>query len=142
MMLLTTEVHGGEITGTLTQPKHHTEDWRGEFTGISLPVVTEPVTGGRLRRKYLELKVGNKSELFRVPMTLPDKKHALLNIYHGQVPDWRFERATTSQQIMIATDWPEYDLDAEIVDIRQQLQAMAEEDKAAREKERIDDSEI
>ena len=74
-------------------------------------------------------------------MTLPDGNHALLGFYHGQVPDWNFERVPTVPEVSVATDWPAYDLDPEIVAIRQQLRVMAEEDEAAREKEWIDPSE-
>ena len=140
MMLLTTEVHRGKIRGTMIRPKHETEDGLGEFSGISLPIVTLPVLGG-WRRNSVELMVGSKSDRDRMRMALPDAKHASLGAFHGVVPDWNLERVTAAQEVAVATDWPAYDLDPEIVNIRQQLQTMAEEDAAARRKQWFDPNE-
>jgi hypothetical protein len=140
MMLLTIEVHHARIKGTLTMPKHHTEDGTGEFTGISLPMETLPVTG-KWKVTSVELLIGSKPDRNKLPMTLPDARHAWLGYYHSVVPDWKFERVAAGQEVAVATDWPAYDLDPEIVNIRQQLRTMAEEDAAARQKKWFDPNE-
>lgn len=140
MMLLETTVNGRKIKGTITMPRHHTEDWLGEFTGISLPIVTEPIIGG-WKGNAVEITMGSKPDRDRMHMILPDAAHALLGAYHSVVPDWKFERVPGGQESAVATDWPAYDLDPEIVTIRQQLQAMAEEDAAARQKQWFDPQE-
>ena len=140
MMLLETTVHGGRIKGDLTMPQHHSEDWLGEFTGISLPIEILPVTG-KWKGSFAELTVGDKPDRNKARMRLSDNNLVLLGWYHGVVPDWRFERVPDGQEIVVATDWPAYDLDPEIVTIRQQLQAMADEDAAARQKQWFDPQE-
>lgn len=141
MMLLTLAVHHGKLFGTLVMPKHQTEEGGlGEFFGISLPIVNLPVVG-KWKHNSVELTVGRKPDRNWPSMKLPDNNHAEVNWYHGQVPDWRFERVSAGQKATVATDWPPYDLDPEVVAIRQQLQSMADQDKAAREKASIDERE-
>jgi hypothetical protein len=140
MMLLETTVHGKKIKGTMTMPQHHTEDWLGEFTGISLPIETLPITGG-WKGNAVQITMGSKPDRDKMHMILPDAAHALLGVYHSVVPDWKFERVAAAQEVAVATDWPTYDLDPEIVTIRHQLEAMAEEDAAARRKQWFDPNE-
>ncbi|HEY6467639.1 MAG TPA: hypothetical protein VIY69_16680 [Candidatus Acidoferrales bacterium] len=54
--------------------------------------------------------------------------------FHGAVPDWTFERIIGKRPVQVSSDWPAQDDDPKIVEIREQLQAMAQEDKAARQK--------
>jgi len=141
MMALDTKVQRGKIVGTIVGPQHFMEEANGHFEGISLPIAIKPVTG-RWKGNIVELTIGRKPGWDKMPMTLPDKNHALLGWTHGKVPAWRFERTATGQKASVATDWPVYDLTPEIVDIRQQLRTMAEEDQAARQKKWIDSKEI
>ncbi len=141
IMALNTKVQRGKIVGTLVSPQYFEEHANGEFEGISLPIMTKPVTG-RWKGDTVELTVGRKPDWDKMPMTLPDKNHALLGWTYGKVPAWKFERTATGQNIVVATDWPVYDLSPEVVDIRQQLRTMAEEDQAARQKKWIDSKEI
>lgn len=93
MMVLNTSVQGGRIAGTLTAPEHFTENNDSSFDGMSLQVETRPVTG-RWKKGLVELTVGKRPDQDKMPMTLPDKDHALLDWTHGKVPPWRFERAS------------------------------------------------
>ncbi|HEV2710959.1 MAG TPA: hypothetical protein VGU67_12145 [Edaphobacter sp.] len=107
MMLLRTDVRRGRIVGTLIGPSHFMEDSAGGFSGISMPMDTRPVTG-RWKGSHVELAVGRKPDRDKMPMTLPDKHHALLGWAQGNVPAWKFERVAAGQKIVVATDWPRY----------------------------------
>lgn len=140
MMLLTIRTHHRTLTGSLTCPKDATEDWLGEFSGIFLPITTRPLTG-KLKGKAVEIVVGPKSDQDRVTMRLSDRDHLLVAFYRGVVPDWEFTRVTRKESVLVSTDWPPYDDNPKIVEIRQQLQAMAQQDKNARERKWIDPKE-
>lgn len=137
MMLLTILAHEGSLAGSLVGPKDATEDWLGGFSGIFLPITTRPLTG-KLKGNAVEIVVGPKSDQDRVTMRLSDKDHLLVAFYRGVVPDWEFTRVTRKQSVRVSTDWPPYDDDPKIVEIREQLQTMARQDKAARERKWID----
>ena len=107
MMLLTTEIHQGELTGTLTLPVHFTEDSEGKFTNIKQPIKTFAVRGRR-GEHGVELTMGYQFSVGMMPMTLVKKNHAALNWAHGQVPDWQFDRVSARQTIAVANDWPTY----------------------------------
>lgn len=77
MMALDTKVQRGKIVGTLIGPQQFTEDTNGEFEGISPPIVAKPVTG-QWNKGIVELMIGSKPDRDKMPMTLPDKNHALL----------------------------------------------------------------
>lgn len=139
MMLLTIKAHRETLTGTLVLPRG-TENSLGEFIGITLPIHTRPVTG-RSVGNTVELTLGPKSDQDRTLAKLADRDHLLIAFYRGQVPDWRFERVSGTGPVQVSTDWPTYDDDPKIVAIRQQLQAMAQEDQAARKKPSIDPNE-
>ncbi len=141
LMVLNTRVKRGRIAGTLSGPQYFTEHSSGEFDGISLPIRTKPVTG-RWKGSFVELIVGYKPDRDKMPMMLPDENHALVDVFHGQVPASKFERVAAGQTAIVATDWPMYDLDSEIVTVRQQLRTMVDEDQAARQKKWIDSKEI
>ncbi|MGH9529213.1 MAG: DUF6624 domain-containing protein [Terriglobales bacterium] len=141
MMLLTIRAHRRTLNGTLVGPKRAAEDWQGEFSGIFLPIRTRSLSG-KPKDNTVEIVLGPKSDQDRAVMRLADRNHLLLAFYRGVVPDWRFTRATDKQPIHVSTDWPEYDDNPKIVQIRQQLQAMAQEDKAVRERRWIDPKEI
>ncbi|MGH9728096.1 MAG: DUF6624 domain-containing protein [Candidatus Acidiferrales bacterium] len=138
-MLLTTHVQGRGIKGTLFMPKHATENWLG-FQGVSLPMETLPVTG-KWKKGKLRLVLGFKGDRDRMTMRLTDNDHALIDRYHGIVPDWKFERVQGGQKVTVYTDWPVYNLEPGIVALRKQLRTMAEQDAAAREKRWIDPKE-
>lgn len=89
----------------------------------------------------VELTLGPKSDQDRTLAKLADRNHLLIAFYRGRVPDWRFERVSGTGPVQVSTDWPTYDDDPKIVEIRQQLQAMAQDDKAARERTPIDPNE-
>jgi hypothetical protein len=141
MMVLNTRVRRGTLVGTLTTPLHFTEDVHGEFSGITRPLAIKPVTG-RWKGTSVELMVGTKPDWDRIPMALRDEQHAQLDWTKGKVPPWQFERTAPGQDSVVASDWPEYDLDPEIVVIRQRLRALAADDLAARSKSPIDQPEI
>lgn len=140
MMLLTTKVHWIGIKGTLVMPKYSNEDWQGEFHGVSLPMEKVPVKG-KWKKGKLQLLTGFKGDRDRMTMRLVDDNHAVIDRFHGVVPDWKFERVQPGQGVMLYTDWPMYNRDPEIVALRKQLRTMAEEDAAAREKRWIDPKE-
>jgi hypothetical protein len=139
MMVLKTEVHHGRIIGSLTMPKHHTEDWNGDFIDIRIPIITLPVTGKR-KGHAAELVVGSKPDQDYMLARLTDLNHLSIARYHGIVPNWKFERATPDEQVVVDSDWPTYNDDPEIESIRQRLRAMAAADRSAREAETIDES--
>jgi hypothetical protein len=62
--------------------------------------------GNGWKRSHVELAVGRKPDRDRMPMTLPDKHHALLGWAQGKVPAWKFERVAAGQKVTVATDWP------------------------------------
>lgn len=132
-MLLTIAAHCSRLTGTLVLPKHATEDWLGEFSGISLPIRTRPLKG-QPKGDGVEVVQGPKSDQDRVFMRLSDRNHLLFANYRGIVPDWQFERVSGKEPIEVSSDWPAHNDDPKIVEIQQQLQAMAQQHKAAREK--------
>ena len=140
LFVLNTSVHRGRVTGSLSGPAHYTEDANYHFSGISLPVLTEPLAG-RLKRGIVETVVGKKPDRWREPITLDGRNYLLLHVFNGQVPPLRFERVPIKPKIAAATDWPEYSLTPEIVAIRQQLDTLAKDDKAVREKAVIDERE-
>lgn len=141
MMLLTIRAHRNTLTGALIGPRHATEDWQGEFSGIFLPITTRPLTG-TLKGNSVEIILGPKSDQDRALMRLSDKNHLLIAFYHGVVPDWEFTRVIGKQHVRVSSDWPPYDDDPKVIQIRQQLQTMAQQDKAAREKRWIDPEEV
>jgi hypothetical protein len=140
MMLLTIRAHRHTLSGTLVGPKSGTENSQGEFSRIFLPITTRPLTGGP-KGEAVEIVIGPKSDEFRVTMKLPDKNHLQIAFYHGVVPDWTFERITGGQPVQVSSDWPAHDDDPKILEIREQLQTMAKEDQATREKPLIDPQE-
>lgn len=140
MMLLTTRVRGRGIKGTLVTPKYNDENWLGEFPGVALPMETLPVTG-KWKKGKLQLITGFKGDRDKMTMRLADDNHALIDRFHGVVPDWKFERLQPGQKVTLYTGWPMYNLDPMIVSLRQQLRTMAEEDAAARAKRWIDPKE-
>lgn len=139
-MVLNTRVHRRRLVGALTAPEHYSEDSDYTFSGISLPVLTRPVFG-TLKGSGVEVIIGQKPDRWRMPMTLADNNHLLLDLFLGQVPAFRFERVPAEPKIMATTDWPKNNYDPEVVALRQQLRTMAEQDKAAREKKLIDPQE-
>jgi hypothetical protein len=141
MMLLTLKAKRGKLTGTLTQPEHFSENWNGNFTGITLPIIAVPAVG-IWNGNHAELTTGPKTNQDRSTMTLTDEDHLLIAFFHGMVPDWRFERISSEKQTAVDRNWPAYVSDPEIVSIRHQLRSMAEADKQARERKIIDQNEI
>ena len=141
MMLLTLHVHRGKIAGELTQPQHLTEDWNGDFSGISLPIITLPATE-EWNGNHVELSVGSKPDEDKIAIKLGADHHLLVARFNGLVPDWKFDRVSPEQRITVYADWPAYDVDSEIVQIRHQLRTMADADKQARENRPIDQKEI
>jgi hypothetical protein len=121
-------------------PKQGTENSLGEFSGIFLPITARPLTGWP-KGEAIEIVLGPKSDQNRATMKLSDGNHLLIAFYHGVVPDWTFERITGKQPVQVSSDWPAYDDDPKIVEIREQLQAMAQQDQAARENTLIDPQE-
>jgi len=140
MMLLTIRAHGDTLSGTWVGPKKVGEDSAGEFTGIFLPIITRPLTG-QAKGDAVEIVLGPKSDEDRVTMKLRDKSHLQVAFFRGAVPDWTFERVTGRQPVQVSSDWPAHSNDPKIAAIQEQLEAMAREDQAAREKTSIDPQE-
>lgn len=105
MMLLTTKMHWRGIKGTLVMPKYSNEDWRGEFSGVALPIETLPVTG-KWKKEKLQLITGFKGDRDRMTMRLTDDNHAVVARFHGVVPDWKFERVQPGQKVTVYAGWP------------------------------------
>jgi len=106
MMLLTLRPSGGELVGALIQPKHFDEDWNGDFTGISLPIITLPARA-KASGKVAKLTTGPKSDQDISAMALSDRDHLVVNFFRGVVPGWKFERVSPSEKVVIDTDWPD-----------------------------------
>src|SRR4051812_5220991 len=141
MMLLSLKVHHGQLAGTLTLPEHLTEDWNGNFIGVSLPIITRPAIG-RWNHNHVELTLGSIPDQDKMPMRRADDHRLLVARFLGIVPDWKFERVSPDEQAIVDSDWPAYVSDPEVVSIRHQLRSMAEADTQAREKQTIDQNEI
>jgi hypothetical protein len=141
LMVLTTKVHHTKLRGTLEQPKHHTEDWNGSFSGVSLPLVSLPVIG-KCSATGVRARLISGHDSDTVTMTLTDHDHLLLDRYRGIVPPWKFERVSNGQAVRIATDWPVFNADPEIEGIRQRLRELSDQDKTAREESVIDPNKL
>jgi hypothetical protein len=140
MMLLITEVHGARLSGSLTEPRHYTENWLGEFVGVSSPIITVPVTG-TFKGKSVKLTLHKDVDKDTMTVTLRDRRHLMVDAFHGVVPPWTFVKIADGEQVHVATDWPPYDDDPDIVTIRDELRRMAGKDKAIREKQPYDSKE-
>ena len=105
MMLLDTAVHGHRLTGTLTTPKYFTEGADGEFSGISLPVTTSPVTG-KWKHGQVQLLVGSAPDLDQKTMTLSGPNRIALSFFPVVVPALNLERVPDHQKISVSSDWP------------------------------------
>jgi len=140
-MVLTLKWRHGKLAGTLTQPRHFTEDWNGDFVGINLPVIKLPAIG-RWNGDHAELTIGHDADQDTSSMDLTDRDHLLIRFFHGVVPDWKFRRVSAEERASVDTDWPKFVSDPEIVSIRHQLKAMAQADKEARERQTINQEEI
>ena len=140
-MALIFQVKHGELIGKLIQPRHFSEDWNGDFVGVSLPIITLRARG-RWMGDHVELTTGPGPDQDRSAITLADPDHLRLSFFHGTVPDWNFERLHLAARATVASDWPAYVSDPEVVSIRRQLRSMADADKQAREKRYIDQAEI
>jgi len=105
MMVLTTNVRHGHLTGTLTRPRHFEENSTGKLSEIRLPLVTEPVKG-KWKGKAMLFVAGYKPGRNFMRVTTLDGNHILLDGFRGYVPPWKFERVANGEPVEASTDWP------------------------------------
>ena len=142
MMHLKVEVRGNHLQVELVRPIHFAELADASFVDIRSPLVKSHLVGRWERKnKLIAIGVGRHSDGNLISMKLVDGNHLSLSYFHGNVPDWTFEKLQGADHVVLKTNWPNETMDSAISELKQQLQTLAEEDREARLREHIDEEE-
>lgn len=142
LMVLRTTADRRHLRGTLTRPKHFTEQADGTFSHIKLPIETVPIRKNEFKNGRLLMLIGKRRNSDVFSTRLVDSQHLLARWATGRVPDWIFQKVPDSPRFQVFQGWQEYSADPAVASLQKQFESLASEDQQARNRTHISDSEL
>jgi hypothetical protein len=130
--------------GTVSHPKSFSLNDSSRFTGITLPVVTQPLSHVVVNESHVHFVIENPTDpadTDEYDLALTDADHATLT-YVG-LPfktDWRFTRVRTVPVPAVATDWEQsraYTAEEEVETDSGEMATLFTQDQQPRQREAI-----
>lgn len=134
-LALTLQFADEQLTGTMILPKHFQMDQGGEFSKISSDLATMTIAQASIVDGHLQFVAKRDSDEEQFSMSFVDPGHALLEMVGFPLQPWKIERAKASENLTVATNWPEpgpKNVSPEIAALQAKLKEMVEEDQAVR----------